>query len=72
MLEGDFRNRDGERVQKMEVTVVTPRACPECEGAIGLSHRRERGVKCETLKARFACRSCDHAREISFCLPVFA
>ena len=72
VLEGDFRNRDGEPVPKMEVTIVTPRACPECEGTIGLSHRRERGLKCETLKARFACRSCDHAREISFCLPVFA
>jgi putative nucleotidyltransferase with HDIG domain len=72
VLEGDFRNRDGECVQTMEVTVVTPRACPECEGSIGLAHRRERGLKCEMLKARFACQACDHAREISFCLPVFA
>jgi len=22
------------------------------------------------LKARYACRSCDYARDISFCLPV--
>jgi transposase-like protein len=54
------------------VTVVTPRACPDCEAPIGLTHRRERGVKCETLKARFACKACDYTREISFCLPVFA
>ncbi len=72
VLEGDFRNRDGDCVQKMEVTVVTPRACPECEGAIGLAHRCERGLKCETLKARLACQACAWAREISFCLPVFA
>jgi HD superfamily phosphodiesterase len=72
VVEGEFRNRDGERVVKMEVTVVTPRACPECEGEIGIAHRVERGVKCETLKTRLACESCDYAREISFCLPVFA
>jgi len=72
VLEGDFRSRDGDSVQKMQVTVVTPRACPECEAPIGLTHRRERGVKCETLKARFACQACDYAREIYFCLPVFA
>lgn len=71
VLEGDFRTRDGDCVQKMQVTVVTPRDCPECEGSIGLAHRRERGLKCETLKARFACQACAWAREISFCLPVF-
>lgn len=72
VLDGDFRNRDGERVPKMEVTVVTPRVCPECEGEVGLAHRTERGVKCETLRVRVACQACDHAREIFFCLPVFA
>ena len=72
LLEGDFRSRDGACVQKMQVTIVTPRACPDCEASIGLTHRRVRGVKCETLKARFACQACDYAREISFCLPVFA
>ena len=72
MLEGDFRNRDGEPVAKMEVTVVTPRACPDCEDAIALTHRLERGVKCETLKARLTCKVCDYKREIAFCLPVFA
>jgi uncharacterized protein len=72
VLEGDFRNRDGESVPTMEVTVVTPRICPECEGSIDITHRRERGVKCETLKARLSCQVCSHAREISFCLPVFA
>jgi putative nucleotidyltransferase with HDIG domain len=71
-LKGDFRTRDGARVPEMQVTIVTPRACPDCEAPIGLTHRRERGVKCEMLKARFACQTCDYAREISFCLPVFA
>jgi putative nucleotidyltransferase with HDIG domain len=72
VLEGDFSTRDGACVQNMEVTVVAPRACPDCEAPIGLTHRRERGVKCETLKARMACEACAWAREISFCLPVFA
>ncbi len=72
VLRGEFRNRDGERVDAMEVTVVTPRACPQCEGGIDLEHRRERGVKCEMLKARVVCRACGDAREIAFCLPVFA
>lgn len=72
VLEGDFRSRDGERSRAMQVTVVTPRACPQCEGAIDLVHRLERGVKCETLKARITCRACDYARDISFCVPVLA
>jgi putative nucleotidyltransferase with HDIG domain len=71
-LEGDFRSRDGACVPKMQVTVVAPRACPDCEAPIVLTHRCERGLKCETLKARFACQSCDYARDISFCLPVLA
>jgi putative nucleotidyltransferase with HDIG domain len=72
LVEGDFRTRDGACVQDMQVTIVTPRACPDCEASIGLAHRRERGLKCETLKARFACQACAWAREISFCLPVIA
>jgi len=72
VLEGDFRTRDGACMQRMEVTVVMPRACPNCAASLGLTHRRERGVKCERLIARFACASCGYARETSFCLPVFA
>jgi putative nucleotidyltransferase with HDIG domain len=72
VVAGEFRTRDGDRVQDVEVSLVTPRACPECEAPIGLAHRRERGVKCETLKARVACQACGWSREISFCLPVFA
>lgn len=71
-LEGEFRTRDGACVPKMQVTIVTPRVCPDCEAPIGLTHRLERGLKCETLRARFACQSCDYARDISFCLPVLA
>lgn len=72
VLRGDFRTRDGAPVDLMEVTVVTPRACPQCEGELDLAHRLERGVKCEMLKARITCRACDYAQEISFCLPVLA
>jgi len=72
LLEEDFRTRDGASVQSMEVTIVMPRDCPDCEAPLGLSHQRERGVKCEQLTARFACAGCGYARETSFCLPVFA
>jgi putative nucleotidyltransferase with HDIG domain len=72
VVEGDFRSRDGARVGQVEVTVVTPRTCPECEASLSLSHRVEPGVKCEMLKARMACEACTWAREVSFCLPVFA
>lgn len=72
VLRGNFRTRDGEPEDRIEVTVVTPRACPQCEGEIDLAHRLGRGVKCETVKARISCRACDYAREISFCLPVLA
>ena len=72
VLEEDFRARDGATLKRMEVTIVMPRACPDCEVPLGLTHLRERGVKCEKLTARFACRGCGYARETSFCLPVFA
>jgi uncharacterized protein len=72
VLEEEFRTRDGASVAGMEVTVVTPRACPDCDGSLGLSHRRGRGVKCEKLTARFACEDCGFAGETSFCLPVLA
>jgi HD superfamily phosphodiesterase len=72
VVEGDFRTRDGNRVQKMEVTIVMPRACPDCGAAVGLSHACERGVKCDKLTVRFACTGCSYARETYFCLPVVA
>jgi len=72
ILEEDFRTRDGESVSKMEVTIVMPCACPDCDASLGLTHLRERGVKCEKLTARFVCAGCSYDREISFCLPVFA
>jgi len=72
LVEGDFRGRDGDRVHKVQVTIVMPRACPECEAPIVLTHRSERGLKCDMLKARFACEACDYVRDISFCLPVLA
>ena len=72
ILEENFRTRGGAAVKRMEVTIVMPRACPDCGASLGLTHLRERGVKCEKLTARFACAGCDYARETSFCLPVFA
>lgn len=73
VVEGEFRTRDGDLLDAVPVTVVMPRACPACEAQLALSHRVERGVKCETLKARLACTSCSGwSREISFCLPVLA
>lgn len=71
-VQGDFRNRDGVPVAAMDVTLVTPRECPRCGAPLALDHRRERGVKCEMLKARMTCRACGDTREIGFCLPVFA
>jgi HD superfamily phosphodiesterase len=72
VVEGDFRSRDGKCVQAMEVTIVMPRACPDCGAAVGLSHACDRGVKCDKLTVRFACASCSYARETYFCLPVVA
>jgi HD superfamily phosphodiesterase len=72
VLEEDFRTRDGASMQRMEVIIVMPRACPDCEAPLALTHERGRGVKCEKLTARFACAGCGYGREISFCLPVFA
>jgi putative nucleotidyltransferase with HDIG domain len=72
VLEENFRARDGASIQAMEVTIVMPRACPDCDASLGLSHVRGRGVKCEKLTAQFACSGCGYARETSFCLPVFA
>ena len=72
VVEGDFRSRNGDRVHKMEVTIVMPRACPECGGSVGHSHVCERGVKCDKLTVRFACSGCSYARETYFCLPVVA
>ncbi len=72
VVEGDFRTRDGVRVQRIEVTIVMPRACPDCGAAIGLSHACERGVKCDKLTVHFACTACSYTRESYFCLPVLA
>jgi hypothetical protein len=72
VVEGDFRTRDGDRVQTIDVTIVMPRACPDCGAAIGLSHACARGLKCNQLTARLACTGCSYARETCFCLPVLA
>lgn len=71
-VEGNFRARSGASVHKVQVTIVMPRTCPDCEAPIALTHRSERGLKCDMLKARFACQACDYARDIAFCLPILA
>lgn len=72
VLEEEFRTRDGATLNRMEVTIVMPSACPDCAAPLALTHSRERGLKCEKLTARFACGGCDYIRENAFCLPVFA
>lgn len=72
VLNERFRTRDGAWVDGIEVTIVMPRACLDCEASLGLTHRRKRGIKCERLIARYACSDCGGARETSFCLPVLA
>src|SRR3990172_6322921 len=60
VLEEDFRTRDRASLQRMEVIIVMPRACPDCEAPLALTHQRGQGVKCEKLTARFACRGCGY------------
>jgi putative nucleotidyltransferase with HDIG domain len=71
-LEENFRTRDGGSVSGMEVTIVMPRACPDCGGSLDLAHARKRGVKCEKLIATFSCEACGYASDTGFCLPVLA
>ena len=72
VLDEDFRTRDGAMVRGMEVTIAMLRACPDCEGALALTHWRSRGVKCERFSARFQCARCSYASETSLCLPLLA
>lgn len=72
VLEEDFHARDGSPLPRLEVTIVMPRACPECDASLSLAHSRRRGVKCEQLVVRFDCAGCGHSLETQFCLPVFA
>ncbi len=72
VLDEDFRTRDGAIARGMEVTIAMLRACPDCEGPLALTHRREQGVKCERFTARFQCGRCSYASETSLCLPLLA
>ncbi|MBI2315631.1 MAG: HD domain-containing protein [Betaproteobacteria bacterium] len=42
VLEEDFRARDGSSLPRLEVTIVVPRACPECDASLVLKHSRIR------------------------------
>lgn len=72
VLDEDFRTRDGATVRGMEVSIAMLRACPDCEGPLALTHRRQQGVKCERFTARFQCGHCSYISETSLCLPLFA
>jgi len=72
VLDEDFRSRDGVIVRGMEVAIAMPRACPDCAAPLALTHKRERGVKCERFIAYFSCGSCGYAGGTSLCLPVLA
>ena len=72
VLDEDFRTRDGAIARGMEVTIAMLRACPDCEGPLALTHRRQQGLKCERFTARFQCARCSHASETSLCLPLLA
>ena len=72
VLDEDFRTRDGATVRGMEVSIAMLRACPDCEGPLALTHRREQDVKCERFTARFQCAHCSYANETSLCLPLLA
>ena len=72
ILDEEFRSRDGAVVRGMEVAIALPRGCPDCGTALTLTHRREKGVKCERFIARFHCPACTYASGTSLCLPVIA
>ena len=72
VLDEDFRTRDGAIVRGMEVSVAMLSYCPDCEGSLALTHKREKGVKCERFTARFECVHCSYASETSLCLPLLA
>lgn len=72
LLDEEFRTRDGAMARGVEVTVAMPRFCPDCQGELGLTHRREQGVKCQRFIAYFTCSQCNYSGGTSLCLPVLA
>jgi hypothetical protein len=72
VLDEDFRTRDGDTVRGMEVNIAMLRSCPDCEGPLALTHKREKGVKCERFTACFQCAHCSYTGETSLCLPLLA
>jgi len=72
VLDEDFRTRDGALARAIEVTVAMPSTCPDCHGKLGLTHRREQGLKCERFIAYFTCSQCSYSGGTSLCLPVLA
>jgi len=72
VLDEDFRTRGGALARGIEVTVAMPSTCPDCEGKLALTHRREQGLKCERFIAYFTCSQCNYSAGTSLCLPVLA
>ena len=73
-LDEDFPTRSGTMARGKEVTLVMVSACPECRGALTMTHRREHDVKRVRfiLVARFQCGDCSYATETKLALPVLA
>lgn len=72
VFDEDFRTRDGAVARGMTVTIAMPRACPDCDGPLALTHRREQGIKCERFIAYFNCQKCSYRSGTSLCLPILA
>lgn len=72
LLDEDFRTREGVLAKGIEVIVAMPSACPDCQGTLTLTHRREQGLKCERFIAYFNCGNCSHSGGTSLCLPILA
>lgn len=53
----------------LTVRLVLPRSCEACGGSWTIETETVRGLKCETLEARAACRDCGKSHDLAFCLP---
>ncbi|MDD5177553.1 MAG: HD domain-containing protein [Sterolibacterium sp.] len=73
-LDEDFLTRSGAIVRGREVSLAMLRTCPDCQGSLALTHRREQDVKRvrSVFVARFHCGGCSYVAETKLALPVLA
>ena len=73
-LDEDFPTRSGGMVRGKEVSLAMLSSCPDCQGPLELTHRREQDVKRVRFIfiARFQCGGCSYAAETKLALPVLA